>query len=396
MLTHRLAVVTTHPVQYYAPWFRHIAGRPGVELRVFYLWDFGVTRRTDRGFVQAVKWDIPLLDGYASEFVPNISPDPGTHHFAGIDNPTLGSRLDAFGPTAVLCVGYNHRSFLRLLRGSGRRREPLLLRGDSHRLVPARGVKAWAKRRLLTRLFRRFAAFLYVGQANREYYRLHGVGNERLFFAPHAVDNDRFMGARAEAESAARIWKRELGIPDGHTVVLFAGKFEPKKRPGDLLEAFRRAAVPNAALLFVGSGPLEGDLRQQAAQVPGVYFAPFQNQSRMPRTYAAGDMLVLPSFGPTETWGLCVNEAMCLGRPAIVSTHVGCAADLVTDGETGLVYPAGDVDGLAAAVRRACVEPDVRTGWGAAALHRVGRYCYAEATRGLLECLDRIPSRTAA
>jgi glycosyltransferase involved in cell wall biosynthesis len=266
------------------------------------------------------------------------------------------------------------------------------LRGDSHRLVRPTGPSAWAKRQLLTRLFDRFAAFLYVGRANREYYRLHGVPDDRLYFAPHAVDNDRFIAARAEAEAAAREWKRELGIPDGRTVVLFAGKLEPKKRPGDLLDAFRQVAVPGACLLFVGSGPLEGELRRRAADVPGVYFAPFQNQSRMPRAYAAGDVLVLPSFGPGETWGLCVNEAMCLGRPAVVSTHVGCAADLVTDGETGRVFPAGDVSALAAILRDVCADPAARTRWGEAAIRRVRKYSYTEATEGLLRCLDGIPS----
>ena len=110
----------------------------------------------------------------------------------------------------------------------------------------------------------------------------------------------------------------------------------------------------------------------------------------MPRTYAAGDVLVLPSSGPGETWGLCVNEAMCLGRPAIVSTHVGCAADLVTHEETGLVFPAGDTTALAGAIRRVCADPDARARWGEAATRRVQEYSYAAATRGLRECLARL------
>jgi glycosyltransferase involved in cell wall biosynthesis len=387
-VTCRLAVVTTHPVQYYAPWFAHVASQSGIDLRVFYLWDFGVIRQTDRVFGRAIEWDIPMLAGYESEFVPNVSRDPGTHHYRGIDNPTLGKQLHNFQPDATLCIGYNYRSFFRLLVGRHRRREPLMLRGDSHRLVPPSGLKARVRRTMLARLFRRFAGFLYVGQANRDYYRMHGVRDDHLFFAPHAVDNDRFTGARTEAEAAARAWKTELGIAANATVVLFAGKFEPKKRPLDLLEAFRRAALPDASLLFVGNGPLEEQLRGEASKVPGVFFAPFQNQSLMPRTYAAGDVLVLPSFGSGETWGLCVNEAMCLGRPAIVSTHVGCATDLVTDGETGLMFQAGDVDALTAALRRAVHNGAERERWASAASVRVQGYSYTEATKGLLKCLE--------
>ncbi len=73
----RLAVVTTHPIQYYAPWFRRLASHPGLDLRVFYLWDFGVVEREDKGFGRTIRWDVPLLDGYASEFVPNVSRRPG-------------------------------------------------------------------------------------------------------------------------------------------------------------------------------------------------------------------------------------------------------------------------------------------------------------------------------
>src|SRR5437764_6735077 len=122
--------------------------------------------------------------------------------------------------------------------------------------------------------------------------------------------------------------------------------FEDKKLPLDLLEAFRRFSEKrgqrsevrgqkeegggrNVALLFVGSGTLETELRSRAATTANVFFAPFQNQTEMPRTYAASDLFVLPSLGPEESWGLAVNEALCLSRPVIVSDHVGCGPDLV-------------------------------------------------------------------
>lgn len=390
----RLAIVTTHPIQYYAPWFRHIAETTSVDLRVFYLWDFGVAGRTDPTFGVKVTWDVPLLEGYEHEFVPNLSRYPGTQNFRGIDNPILPARLTAFGPDAVLCLGYNFATIVRLLRVWDRRRSPLLLRGDSHRLIPPTGPKGWVKRHLLRQVFRRFAGCLYVGQANREYYRIHGVPDDKLFFCPHSVDNDRFTAARPQAEVDAVEWKRSLGIPNGRRVVLFAGKFEPKKRPLDLLEAFRRAAVADTALLFVGNGELEGQLRQGAAGLTNVFFAPFQNQSTMPRTYAVADLFVLPSFGLSETWGLAVNESMCLGRPAVVSSHVGCGPDLIESGTNGAIFPAGDIDALAGCLRAAQADPATVGRWGRAAAERVKDYSYRQATDGLLACLDRVvPSR---
>lgn len=74
----RLAVVLSHPVQYYSPWFQWLATRRVLDLRVFYLWEFGVTAQRDPQFEKTIQWDIDLLSGYESEFVPNVSRDPGS------------------------------------------------------------------------------------------------------------------------------------------------------------------------------------------------------------------------------------------------------------------------------------------------------------------------------
>lgn len=398
MTPSRLAIVVSHPIQYYAPWFRHLAQLPDLEVRVFHLWDFGVTAQVDRGFGRAVQWDIPLLEGYASEFVPNLSRDPGTHHFNGLDNPELVPRLAAWRPDAILLYGYAYRSHLRVIFSRRLRPIPLLFRGDSHDLARPRGLRPWLGRVARRVLFRRFAAFLSVGKAHADYLRRSGVPEAKIVFAPHAVDNERFRAAAPQAELDAKAWRRELGIPEGARVFLFAGKLEPKKQPLELLDAFlavtadRDEASPPAALLFVGSGALEGELRARAATngTGRVFFAPFQNQSRMPLVYAAGDVLVLPSFGPSETWGLAVNEAMNLGRPVIVSSHVGCARDLVLPGRTGWVFEAGAPDALGRALRDVASLPrEVLRALGREASRHVEAYSFEAATAGLRATLAR-------
>src|SRR5436309_5480774 len=54
----KLAIITSHPIQYYAPWFRALAKDPELLVRVFYLWDFGVTQQVDAGFQRAIQWDV--------------------------------------------------------------------------------------------------------------------------------------------------------------------------------------------------------------------------------------------------------------------------------------------------------------------------------------------------
>lgn len=390
----RLAIVTTHPIQYYAPWFRYIAAQSGLDLKVFYLWDSGVQSRIDTGFGHEVRWDLPLLDGYEHEIVSNVSARPGTDHFLGIRNPALADRLVAFAPQAALLIGYNYPSFLRLIfaRWPARPPFPLIFRGDSHRLSPRPdSPREWLRRALIEAVYRRFSALLYVGQANHEYFRWHGVPEEKLFFAPHAVDNERFSAEQETVWREASEWRRSLGIPQDRSLIVFAGKLEDKKRPLDLLMAFQRLGPePSASLLFVGAGHLESELRACAAGTPHVYFAPFQNQSVMPRVYSAADLFVLPSYGLGETWGLAINESLCLARPVIVSDHVGCAADLVEDNRNGLVFPAGSVDALTASLREALSDRQRLVRWGEEGRRIVSRYSYTEATRGLLAAVNTL------
>jgi len=205
------------------------------------------------------------------------------------------------------------------------------------------------------------------------------VAEERLFHVPHTIEVERFSGQNAELEAKALSWRRELGIPEDHRVFLYAAKFERRKRPLELLEAFRRANLPNTTLLFVGSGELEQEIAHRAAPggqspiVPGqeagmghlgaeasatrVLILPFQNQSAMPLVYRLGDILELPS-GYAETWGLAVNEAQACGRPALVSDCVGCARDIIVQEENGLVFRTDDLGDL-----QNCMERMVQIDW---------------------------------
>lgn len=387
----RLAIILSHPTQYYSPWFRWLRAQTALEFRVFYLWDFGVTTQRDRQFGTSFQWDTDLLTGYDHEFVPNRAPDPGTHHFRGLDNPELTARLAAWGPGAVLLFGYNWLSMQRAFWWARRAGIPLLFRGDSHLL--GRGRLPLLRRLLLSFVFRRFAALTCVGAANREYFLALGVPPGRLFFAPHSVDAALFDPAVPATRAAAATHRRQLGLGD-RRVVLFAGKLADRKQPAALLEAFLLVATPADALVFVGDGPEKSALEARAAAHPSacVRFLPFANQSAMPGLYALADIFALPSKGHYETWGLAINEAMHLGVPCLVSDLVGCQRDLVQPGETGWVFPADDRIALASTLHAALRTPaDMLSRLSANARARVGGYTYRQTSDGLLAALASLP-----
>jgi len=387
----RLAVVVSHPTQYYGPWFRRLAAEPSLELRVFYLWDFGVAGRHDRQFGRTVKWDVDLLSGYAHEFVPNEARDPGTHRFGGLHNPSLRGRLRAWSPDAVLLFGYAYRTHLGLLLNPP---APLVFRGDSHLIGQPR--PSLVKRLALRWVYSRCAAVTYVGRANHHYFRTFGVPEAKLHFAPHAVDATRFARDATVTTAAGKLLA-DLGLT-GKTIILFAGKLLPAKQPLELLEAFQKIAPADAALVFVGEGSERERLETLAARRPdqSVRFLPFANQSEMPVRYAMADLFVLPSRGLYETWGLAVNEAMHLGVPCLVSDRVGCQLDLVTNRETGWVFDASVAGALPDALQGALADIASRADAirGNVSQH-IARYTYEAATAGLLSALRALKPRVS-
>lgn len=387
----RLAIIATHPIQYYALWFVHMASNPGIDLKVFYLWDFGVTEKMDEGFDKAVKWDIPLLEGYEHEFIPNTATRPGTSHFNGLKNPELRQRVLDWKPDAVLMMAYRYWSTLHFILKAPRDL-PIFFRGDSHRLHQSqKSIRAIFRQAIIRSIFRRFTAALSVGTANRDYFLMHGIPEDRMYHCPHAVDNDRLISQRSAASEQAVQWRDSMGIPTDHRIVLYAGKFHEVKRPLDLIQGFRQANVERSTLLLVGSGRMEESMREAAADDSRIVFAPFQNQSMMPRTLAAADLVVLPSA--SETWGLILNEAMCMEKPIVASSHVGGALDLIEEGRNGHVYPMGDVSALASVLNDIMADDERLREAGRESGQIIKKFSYDEATKGVLSALEKHTGR---
>ena len=122
--------------------------------------------------------------------------------------------------------------------------------------------------------------------------------------------------------------------------------------PMDLLQSFALASVPDAYLVFAGDGPLRQPLEIQARTLGlsnRVRFLGFMNQTKLPEIYRAADLMVLPS--EYEPFGVVVNESMLCGCPVAVGDRVGAHRDLVTPGQNGFIFPAGDVNALAAILK---------------------------------------------
>jgi glycosyltransferase involved in cell wall biosynthesis len=386
----KLAIVCTHPIQYYAPVFRALAASSQVDLRVFYTWSQSAAGDSmfDPGFGTAIRWDIPILDGYSYQFVENVAKRPGLDHFAGLHTPSLVSDIEAWQPDAVLIYTWNSRAHLNALRYF-KGKVPVLFRGDSTLLDRQSWWRAAMRRAFLTWVYSHVDVAIAVGSNNRDYFAWCGLPPHRIALASHSVDTARFAANSPGQEALAAQWRRELGVAPEAIVVLFAGKLQPKKNPHLLLDAVR--ALPSGThLVFVGNGELERELKVRAERFRNVHFMPFQNQSVMPAVYRLGDVFVLPSQGPEETWGLALNEAMACGRAVIASSKVGGARDLVLSRENGWMFESGNLQALEEVLRQAvaCGRQGLRA-MGAVAQAQSARWSSEESASSIGEAFLR-------
>jgi glycosyltransferase involved in cell wall biosynthesis len=347
-MTARLTIVMTHPVQYFAPWFRYITAERSAEIDLTVLYGAVPTpEQQGVGFGTAFSWDVPLTSGYRFEVCADSAGKQfDSDSFLGLDVADIGARIAATRPDAVIVPGWHSLMQVRALRACRRAGVPAFYRGDSTMTSGPRAIvrPLWAVKTRL--MLRQYTRYLSVGRLAGEYLRTFGVSDADIFPSPHCVDNAWFEAQAAVQQPQRFAWREGAGIAAGDFVVLFAGKFVDRKRPLDAVRAVAGLGR-GAVLMMAGDGPLAGAARLEAERL-GVrlIWRGFLNQSALPEAFAAADALLVPSTW--ESWGMIVNEALASGVPCIVTSGVAAAPDLITDGVSGFTVGVGDVAAMTA------------------------------------------------
>ncbi|QEF99473.1 Alpha-D-kanosaminyltransferase [Stieleria maiorica] len=377
----KLAFLTTHPIQYQVPVFRHLAAEDGVQFTAVFC-TIPTAAQQGAEFGVDFQWDIPLLEGYRYHVLENVSKSPGLMHFNGCDTPGVTKYFFDQGFDAVVINGWVVKSCLQAARACKRLGISCIVRGEANHLRP----RAWWKRLIHRRLMRFYDAYCPIGKASAAFYRQLGVPDERMFLAPYCIENDRIAATSPRDGDSIAAARRRFEIHPDQCCFLFCGKLIEKKQPVGLLKAIALANQQGAQfqVLVVGDGAQRDQCERLAREenLP-VRFPGFLNQSEIGQAYSAADALVLPSDNG-ETWGLVVNEAFAAGLPALVSDQVGCHPDLIHEGETGWVHPFGDWQTLADQMRRAAGDRSRLTQMGHNAKALIRHYSPRDAADGIL------------
>jgi glycosyltransferase involved in cell wall biosynthesis len=328
--TNKVAIVHNIPIHYKHLLFSALAER-GLDFTVLFM------AARSKG---AVAFDSRLAVGERYKYRLGFT-GPYEKASATTRAAFVWKNLNSLSPALLIISGYYAIECWVALLWAKLHKAPVVMWFESNEFDAPRH---WPKE-ALKRIFLKGCDQAHVyGTSNADYLRKLGMPESRLLRKRAVVNADLF---RSDRETRTY---RNAGV----TRLLYVGRLAPEKNLELLLRAFTnvhaRGPADSTRLVLVGTGPLEGRLKEKCTELgieKCVEFLGHRPQADLPGVFRSCDVFVLPSV--SETWGLVVNEALLCRMPVIVSRQCGCAVDLVTP-ETGWTFSPLNQSELEAAI----------------------------------------------
>jgi len=356
----RALMVYLEPTPYVLALVRHVASRAPTPVDALF-----VAKNVSQ------PWNLPL-EGISARHLSEGA-------FAALREIAGALRSGKYG--LVHLAGWGHPLLLVAMMLAWVKGIPVAIESDSTVQRRQSWPRRAAKRLAYPMLFRVPAIFLPGGTRQKRYLMRYGVPETRMVVAQMTVDIVEVVNkVSAEGRPSRRAG---MGVEPEHCLFLYVGRLEPPKDIAGLLEAFAELSRQSerAHLCMVGDGTLRPMVESAASRLPRLHYLGRLSGESLWDTYAAADVLVLPSV--FEPWGLVINEAMAIGLPVIASDRVGCVEDLVVDGRTGIVVEAGSRVSLASAMLRLAEDANARASMGEAARRHIAPWTI-EAEAGIV------------
>jgi glycosyltransferase involved in cell wall biosynthesis len=372
----RVILVSPEPTPYRAPLLDRVAAHPDVELVVVY----AAHTVASRGWT--VELDHPAV------FLSGVSV-PGARRLLRHDYPltpdVLGALRDA-RPDVVVVSGWSTFAAQAALAWCRLRGIPYVLLVESHDAGPKAAWRRRVKAAAVPPIVRRASSVLVVGSLARASVIALGADPERVRIfantidvASYAAHNDTLVFRRPALRAA-------LGLAELEVAVVSVARLVPDKAVDGVLSAAAEAGVRP---LIVGDGP---ERRRLEALSPDGIFTGELSADRVAEAYAAADVFCLLSAH--EPWGVAVNEAAASTLPLVLSDRVGAAADLLRDGENGMLVPFGNRAAAVRALRTLAGDPVLRHHFGKRSRELVAGWGYEPSVESFVEaCREAITSR---
>lgn len=233
---------------------------------------------------------------------------------------------------------------------------------------------SWKHKLVRQIVLRLSSGFVGASEGSRKLFQQYGVDAKRMQLSYLCTDNDRF------------------NLPASATPVdlLFCGRFVALKRPLFALDVAKAVAIRlgrRVSLDFVGSGELEPQMREHAAELTEhveTRFLGYATQAELPSRYANARVFLFST--ENDTWGVVANEACAAGLPVIVSPQAGVATELVADAYNGYVREM-QVELWAEAAANLLTDEVLYQQFSANSRKRVEEYSYSNSAQGLVAAI---------
>ncbi len=320
----KLAIVSTHPIQYQVPLFKELS-KKNIEVDVFFSSKHGLNSKIkDKGFNKKFNWNINMLDNYNYFFSKKNYDDVDSWKvsFKNLENYLKKKKYNG-----ILIFGWSNILYLKAIYLAKKLNIKSILRVETNLFSTNSIFKNIIKFFFLKYLFSKIDFFLFIGKLNLKFYKHFKIQNFKLYSAPYFVDNSFFSKNKTNHKRNKKI------------KFLFVGKLIERKNPLLFLKlAERFKEKKNIVFNIVGSGPLERYCQKyiKHKRLQNVKMLGFKNQIELKKIYSLNNYLIMTSN--YETWGLVINEAMASGLPVITSHNSGAAHDLIKHNYNGYIY----------------------------------------------------------
>ena len=233
-------------------------------------------------------------------------------------------------------------------------------------------------------------AIVVYGKHIKKYLMAIGVDENKIFCAPHAVDNSLF-NKNVSSEDKKRI-RLELGVTE-EKVLLYVGRLEPCKGLEYLIKAVADIRDVENIVIFIGAGAQRDSLEVKCRELNvKSKFLEFIPNDKLYWYYAVADIFILPSITTSnfkEPWGLVVNEAMNQGCPVIATDAVGAAAGgLVENGQNGFIVPEKNSEALRSAIYNLVSDEPLRLKMSSHSREGIKQWTQENMVEGFIQAIE--------
>jgi glycosyltransferase involved in cell wall biosynthesis len=381
----KIALVVSHPIQHFCPQYESFAKIDGVEFKVFFASALGYKKYFDKNFQREVSWANVNLHGFNHTF---LNGDVALPSDKNLDTPSLDGELASFKPHLLIVYGYFQKFQRRAHRWASGNEVPIAYISDSELRQKRSSWKQLLKYFFLKRYFSSISYFLSVGDANEQFYKYYGVSEDRIVRMHFPIDVVFYRKAFQDRDILRKAVREKYNISENEIVLAVVGKLVPWKNQDHIIQAMQVLEDKGNIfkLLVIGSGEKQEEWARYAKSLKTsqAIFVGFVPPEQLPSYYAACDIYVHPAS--IEPHSIAISEAIYMGCPIIVSDRSGSHGpnDDVQEGANGFVYPFGDINALANAIKNLAENKERRSMLGKYS-HEIAERFQNKAHRGVID-----------